>query len=106
MAAGLSSNIFKTPEVYYAGLCGETRSISLYTNLCEAFSPFLEQESHSSENYYAGFEKRSMVRAYGQPAEKYYDSLVSKVNALAREGSKDNAACEALLNQEMDQAIF
>ena len=39
IAAGDSSNIFKTPEVYYAGLCGQKYSISLYANLCEAFGP-------------------------------------------------------------------
>ena len=36
---GDSSNIFKTPAVYYAGLCGKKESIVFYANLCEAFGP-------------------------------------------------------------------
>ena len=39
VGAGDSSKILKTPEVYYAGLCGEKKSIGFCANLCEASGP-------------------------------------------------------------------
>ena len=37
------------------GIARDTKSISCYSNLCEAFRPrFFEQQSHSFEKHYAG----------------------------------------------------